>query len=96
MTIGPQVLIFGSSRHSWAGLSCAELGKNAVKNINLIVKLDCVDSKPLVEIFTCGQLYCQLHVATAEGHACNLFQTITTGALLNLLLLLERFRAVDS
>lgn len=48
VTVGPQVLVFRASRHSRARLGCTKFCQDAIEHINLVVKLDCVDSEPFV------------------------------------------------
>ena len=89
MTIRPEILILGSSGHSGTGFCSAKFCQNTIEHINFVIELDCIDSKPLIEVFSSRQFNRELHVATAECHPRNLFETVSSGSLLNLLLLLE-------
>ena len=89
VTISPQVLILWPCRHGWARFSGAELSQNSIEDINLVVKLDGVDSEPLIQILASGKLHRQLHVSTSKRHTRDLFESITASALLDLFLLLE-------
>lgn len=72
VTIRPEVFVFGTSGHRWTAFSCTELSEDTVENVDFIIEFDGVNSKPLIKIFSCRQLYSQLHVATTQGHSSNL------------------------
>ncbi len=50
MAVRPQILVLGSRGHRRAGFSSAELGQDAVEDVDLVIEFDGVDSEPLVEI----------------------------------------------
>ena len=96
MTIRPQVLVLRACAHRRAALSRAELHQDAVKHIDLIVKLNRVHRQPLVQVLTSGKLDSNLHVATAKSHAGYLFQLVATRTLLNLLFRFEALRLIET
>jgi hypothetical protein len=71
-----------SSLHLRTSLRAAKLGDSAVQQIDLIVKVDNVDSKPLIRVFTLGQAH-------------DLSQTATTQCRLGKLLELPTIRALN-
>ena len=96
MTVCPEILILGSSRHSGTGFGSTELCQNTIEYIYLVIELNCIDSEPLIEVLSSGQLNRKLHVATSECHPGNLFETVASRALLDLLLLLEGLGLVQT
>ena len=54
LTIGPMVLILGSSRHDGTPLFRAEFSYRPVQHVNLVEKIHRVDGYPFIYIFTFG------------------------------------------
>ena len=57
LTICPEILILGTSTHCGARLCSTKLSQNTVEHIYLIVKLDCVYSKPFIQILSRRKFY---------------------------------------
>jgi hypothetical protein len=85
LPVSPEVLELLPSTHDGTGLLSAILRQRSIEDRNLIVELNGVDSQPFIEVFSLGQLDCKVHVATAEGHLCDLFEVEVFGGLVLLL-----------
>ena len=96
MSICPEIFVLWTSRHSGAGFRRAKLCQNTIDDIDLVVELNGIDGKPFIQIFTRWELDSQLHVPAAKCHPRYLLEPVPTGTLLDLLLLLEGLRLVQS
>ena len=86
MSFCPEIVVIWPSRHCGAGFRCAELLQKSIDDIDLVVELNGIDSKPFIQIFTGRELDSQLHIPAAKCLPCYLLEPVPARTLLNLLL----------
>lgn len=89
VAICPEILILGTSAHSRASLCSAKFRQNTIEHIDFVIEFNCIHCKPLIQVFSSWKLDSELQISSPDGHPCNLAKSVSSGPLLDLLLLFE-------